>query len=274
MKKVTAFVGSGHKRLTHSAVRQFLDDLQAFGDVETELITLSDYRIGTCRGCRLCFEKGEEACPMKDDRDALIGKIMASDGVVFASPNYSFQVSGMLKVFLDRLGFVFHRPRFFGKTFTSIVTQGFFGGRKIVSYLDFVGNAVGFNTVPGTCFTALDPPTTKEKGKRDRVLTAQSRKFHERMNGSPFPAPSLLKLWGFRMGRTNVRLELTEADCDYRYYTDKGWFDSDYFYPVRLNALKKAAGRFFDSAQARKTRKRKRSAPVETGPRTGVSAPP
>jgi multimeric flavodoxin WrbA len=257
MKKVTAFVGSGHKRLTHSAVRQFLDGLQAFGDVETELVTLSDYRIGTCRGCRLCFERGEENCPMKDDRDVLIGKIMASDGVVFASPNYSFQVSGMMKVFLDRLGYAFHRPRFFGKTSTSIVTQGFFGGKKIVKYLDFAADCLGFNTVPGSCFTALDPPTAKEKEKRDRALAVQSRRFHERMSRTPFPPPSLLKLWGFRMGRTNVRLELTETECDYQYYTDKGWFESDYYYPVRLNALKKAAGRFFDSAQARKTRKRK-----------------
>lgn len=257
MKTVTAFVGSGHKRLTHSAVRQFLDDLRSFGDVETELVTLGDYRIGTCRGCRLCFDKGEENCPMKDDRDALIGKIMASDGVVLASPNYSFQVSGMLKVFLDRLGFVFHRPRFFGKVFTSIVTQGFFGGKKIVSYLDFVGSVLGFNTVPGACFTALDPPTAKEEAKRDRALAALSRRFHERMNGNPFPAPSLLHLWGFRMGRTNVRLELAETDSDYRYYTDKGWLESDYFYPVRLSPLKKVAGRYFDAAQARKTRKRR-----------------
>ncbi|HSA94797.1 MAG TPA: flavodoxin family protein [Acidobacteriota bacterium] len=257
MKKVIAFVGSGHKKLTHGAVRQFLNDLESFGDVETELVTLSDYRIGTCRGCRLCFDRGEENCPMKDDRDTLIGKIMASDGVVFASPNYSFQVSGMLKVFLDRLGFVFHRPRFFGKAFTSIVTQGFFGGKKIVSYLDFAGNALGFNVVPGVCFTALDPPTTREREKRDKALAAQSRRFHERMDRTPFPTPTLLKLWGFRMGRTNVRLELTETDSDYQYYTDRGWFDSDYFYPVRLNPLKKAAGRFFDVMQTRKTRKRK-----------------
>jgi multimeric flavodoxin WrbA len=256
-KKVTAFVGSGHKKLTHSAVRQFLDDLRSFRDVQTELVTLSDYRIGTCRGCRLCFDRGEENCPMKDDRDVLIGKIMASDGVVFASPNYSFQVSGMMKVFLDRLGYAFHRPRFFGKASTSIVTQGFFGGRKIVKYLDFAADCLGFNTVPGNCFTALDPPTAKEKAKRDKALAVQNRKFHERMTRTPFPAPSLMKLWGFRMGRTNVRLELTETDCDYRYYTDKGWFESDYFYPVRLNPLKKAAGRFFDAAQARKTRKRK-----------------
>jgi multimeric flavodoxin WrbA len=260
MKKVTAFVGSGHKRLTHNAVRQFLDELASYGDVETELVTLNDHDIGICRGCRLCFDKGEEACPMKDDRDALIAKMMASDGVVLASPNYSFQVSGAMKVFLDRLGFAFHRPRFFGKACTSLVTQGFFGGKKIVKYLDFASGALGFNTVPGSCFTALDPPTSRETAKRDRTLASQARRFHDRMDRTPFPAPSLLQLWGFRMGRTSVRLELTEADSDYRYYTDRGWFDSDYFYPVRLNPLKKAAGRYFDAAQARKTLKRKQAA--------------
>jgi multimeric flavodoxin WrbA len=87
VKRVTAFVGSAHKKITHSAVRQFLDDLKSLGDVEAEIVTLSDYQIGTCRGCRLCFEKGEEFCPLKDDRDALFAKIEASDGVVFWCPN-------------------------------------------------------------------------------------------------------------------------------------------------------------------------------------------
>jgi multimeric flavodoxin WrbA len=93
VKKVTAFVGTARKKHTHSAVQGFLANLEAHGDVECEIVPLGDYRIEMCRGRKLCFEKGEEFCPLKDDRDALIGKIMASDGVVFASPNYSFQVS-------------------------------------------------------------------------------------------------------------------------------------------------------------------------------------
>jgi multimeric flavodoxin WrbA len=179
VKKVTAFVGSAHKKITHSAVRRFLDDLRSLGDVETEIVTLSDYRVGTCRGCRLCFEKGEEFCPLKDDRDALFAKIDASDGVVFATPNYSFHVSGLLKVFLDRFGFVFHRPRYFGKTFTSIVSQGIYGGGRMVKYLDFAASGLGFNTVKGSCFTAFDPMTDKERRKRDRGLAGQSRRFME-----------------------------------------------------------------------------------------------
>jgi multimeric flavodoxin WrbA len=76
-----------------------------------------------------------------------------------------------MKIFLDRLGFVFHRPRFFGKTFTSIVAQGIYGGDKIVRYLDFVGNGLGFNTVKGSCITALEPMVEKEQRKIDRTLT-------------------------------------------------------------------------------------------------------
>jgi multimeric flavodoxin WrbA len=256
VKKVTAFVGSARKKHTHDAVSQFLGNLQSLGDVEYEIVALRDYRLETCRGCLSCFKKGEEFCPLKDDRDALIEKIMASDGVVFASPNYSFQVSAIMKTFLDRLGFVFHRPRFFGKTFTSIVAQGIYGGDKIVRYLDFVGNGLGFNTVKGSCITALEPMTEKGKQKIDRALAAQSRRFYERLLKPAYPSPMLLKLMAFRMARTSIRLMLDDSSRDYTYYKDQGWFESDYYYPARLNVLQKVTGSLFDSIAAGMARRR------------------
>ena len=168
MKIITAFVGSARRGgLTHAATRQFLDNLQSFGDVQGEIVFLSECSLRLCRGCKRCFLQGEEHCPLKDDRDVLIEKMIASDGVVFASPNYSFQVSAIMKTFLDRLGFVCHRPRFHGKAFTSIVAQGIFGGGKVVKYLDFLGAALGFNVVKGTCITALEPMSKKEGSRCD-----------------------------------------------------------------------------------------------------------
>jgi hypothetical protein len=161
-----------------------------------------------------------------------------------------------MKMFLDRLGFAFHRPRFFGKTFTSIVTQGIGGGDKIVGYLDFVGYGLGFNTVKGSCLTALEPMTEKEKHKIDRVLAGQARRYYARLEKPGYPVPTLFKLMLFRMGRTKVRLELDDSSRDYTYHADRGWFESDYFYPTRLGALKKGAGKLFDSASASMTRAR------------------
>jgi multimeric flavodoxin WrbA len=247
VNRVVAFVGSARKRNTHHAVQQFLGNLQALGDVEYEIVALGDYRLETCRGCLSCFKKGEEFCPLHDDRDVLIGKIEASDGVVFASPNYSFQVSAIMKTFLDRLGFVFHRPRFHGKALTSIVCQGIYGGGKIVKYLDFVGSGLGFNTVKGSCLKTLEPMTEKAQQKIDRTLARQSRRFHERLAKPAFPVPPLLKLMLFRMSRTSMKLMLDGSSRDYAHYSNKGWFESDYYYPTRLGVLKKASGSFFDS---------------------------
>ena len=69
MKRVTAFVATARTKSTYNAVCQFLDNLQSLGDVESEMVVLNNQQIGICRGCKLCFEKGEEFCPLKDDRD-------------------------------------------------------------------------------------------------------------------------------------------------------------------------------------------------------------
>ncbi len=256
MKKVTAFVGTARKKHTYYAVHKFLSSLESLGDVEYEIVTLTDYHLETCRGCKNCFIKGESFCPLKDDRDVLIEKMMMSDGVVFASPNYSYQVSAIMKTFLDRLGFVFHRPRFFGKTFTGIVAQGIYGGSKIVKYLDFVGMGLGFNVVKGSCTTALDPMSEKEREQIDSILAAHSRRFHARLSQPSYPVPSFIKLWAFRTARTSMRVMLDETSRDFTYYREKGWFESDYFYPVRLYMFKKAAGSLVDYIMSRSVKKR------------------
>lgn len=256
VKHVTAFVGSARKKHTYEAVTLFLTHLQSLGDVEYEIVRLGDYRIEFCRGCKVCFAKGEEHCPLKDDRDLLIEKMMASDGVVFASPNYSWHVSGIMKAFFDRLAFSMHRPRFFGKTSTSIVTQGIGLGGKIVDYFDFAARCLGYNTVKGACITALEPMTERERAKMDRVLANQAQRYYASLNRAENPVPSLIMLMGFRMGRTSMKLELDDSSLDYRYYEERGWFESDYFYPTRLGPLKKAAGKLFEMLQARATRAR------------------
>jgi len=244
--KVIAFVGSARKKATYRAAEQFLANLQSLDAVESEMVVLSDYRLELCRGCKACFDKGETFCPLKDDVSLLIEKMMHSDGVVFATPNYSFQVSAWMKTFLDRLGFVFHRPRFFGKTWTSIVVQGIYGGGSIVKYLDFVGGGLGFNTVKGSCLTALEPMSPGEQRKIDQTLAQHSRRFYAQLAKPAYPAPTLFKLMAFRMARTSMKLSLDERYRDYTYFTEQGWFASDYYYPVRLGPLKKLVGIGFD----------------------------
>jgi multimeric flavodoxin WrbA len=264
MKSVTAFVGSARKYgVTHHATRRFLDNLQLFGDVRSEVVFLSDFDIGLCRGCKACFIRGEEFCPLHDDRDQLIEKVARSDGIVMASPVYSFHVSAHMKAFLDRLGFALHRPRFHGKCFTSIVVEGIYGGRDVVKYLGLVGGGLGFNVVKGSRIvcrknpdTAQEPLAAGERRAMEEALARQARRFHQQLESPPHPVPTMFRLFAFRMARTSIRLELTEDRPDHRYYRDHGWFEADYYYPTRLGPLKRAAGAAFDRLAAHDSRER------------------
>jgi len=251
MKKVTAFIGSARKAHTYEAVRRFFGHLEAAGDVETEIVLLSDYTLHPCRGCKLCFEKGEDACPLGDDRDALIEKLGTSDGVVFATPSYMFQVSGLMKTWIDRLAFAAHRPRFFGKPFTNIVVQGLPMDARIGKYMNLVGSCLGFTPVKGSRHTAREPMTDRDMRNMDKALAAHAKRFRTTLASARLPKPSLQMLIGFRIGRTTMKLELDDRSCDYRYFRGRGWFDSAYYYPVRLGPLKRAVGWLFDRIGAR-----------------------
>ena len=69
MKKVTAFIGSERRKTTYEAVVEFEKNLKQYGEIDFEYVFLSDYNLGFCKGCKLCFDKGEEFCALKDDRD-------------------------------------------------------------------------------------------------------------------------------------------------------------------------------------------------------------
>ncbi|MDF1576574.1 MAG: flavodoxin family protein [Bacteroidales bacterium] len=246
--KITAFVGSARKKHSYQAAENFLKHLQSLGDVEYEVVALSEYNLKLCRGCKLCLDKGEELCPLRDDRDLLLNKITQSDGILLASPNYSFQVSGVMKVFLDRFAYLFHRPRYFGKTCTSIVAQGVYGGHKIVKYLDFVGNALGFKVVRGLVIKTLEPMTEEARQKTDRAIKKQAGKYYAKLKKQEYPKPSLFRLMLYRMSRNSMKMMLDENFRDYTYFTEQGRFESDYYYPVNLDIFRRAMGRLFDFA--------------------------
>ncbi|HWQ77904.1 MAG TPA: flavodoxin family protein [Anaerovoracaceae bacterium] len=246
MKKVTALIGSPRKQATYEAVLEFEKNLKSYGEMDFEIVFLKDYRIEYCRGCCNCFRKGEAHCPIQDDRDLLLEKMERSDGVIFATPNYSFQVSAPMKTLMDRLAFILHRPRFFGKTFTSVVTQGIIGGNAIEKYLGSVGKNYGFKVTKGCVLNSLEPVTDDTRRKNTLKIKKASQQFYREMMRSGIPVPSFFRLLIFRMARTSIKSMLNDNDYDFRHFKEKGWFESDYYYDTQIGPLKKITGNMFD----------------------------
>jgi multimeric flavodoxin WrbA len=244
MKKVTAFIGTQTKKATYRAVKEFEKNLKQYGEIDFEYVFLSDYHLEFCRGCKLCFDKGEEYCPLKDDRDVLLEKMEYSDGIILATPNYAFQLSARMKNFFDRLAYIDHRPRFFSKTCTAIVTQGIGRGGDILKYLNFAGENLGFHVSKGCCINTLEPMTELQEKKLIRKVEKASARFYKELL-RPTPPPSFFRLMMFRISRPLIK-SAGEKFRDYHYYKEKGWFESDYYYATSMGLLKRLAGYMFD----------------------------
>ncbi|WP_313344633.1 flavodoxin family protein [Sedimentibacter sp.] len=245
MKKITAFIGSARKKSTYQAIQEFEKNFKQYDEFDFEYVFLSEYHLEFCQGCKLCFDRGEECCPLKDDRNILLEKMEHSDGVIFATPNYAFQVSARMKNFFDRFAYILHRPRFFGKTFTAIVTQGIFGGNDILKYLERMGANFGFYVTKGSCVSTLEPMTELQQEKLKQEIKKSSEKFYKGLIRSTPATPSFFRLMLFRMTRTSIQ-SFDVRYFDYYYYRDKGWFESDYYYDTSIGPIKKFMGCFFD----------------------------
>ena len=90
---------------TTELIRSFMEGAKTNG-AEVEMIVLRDRTIGYCTNCLKCYgfaAEGIAPCSLKDAMDELIPKIVAADGVLFASPVHNGFVTGLMTVFWERL---------------------------------------------------------------------------------------------------------------------------------------------------------------------------
>ncbi|MFW5734181.1 MAG: flavodoxin family protein [Oceanidesulfovibrio sp.] len=82
-------------------VQSVLDAARARG-ADGRLVALRDYDFGSCVGCERC--RKDRACThLKDGMQLLYPLIREARGLVLASPVHTYNVSALMKAFIDRL---------------------------------------------------------------------------------------------------------------------------------------------------------------------------
>lgn len=102
--KVVVINGSpkGKNSNTNVMVQAFLKGAQEAG-AETLSIFLSEKDIKHCKGCHICWTKGPGQCVTNDDMLGVLSSMGGANIIAFATPVYFENISGMLKVFMDRI---------------------------------------------------------------------------------------------------------------------------------------------------------------------------
>ncbi|MDO4462691.1 MAG: flavodoxin family protein [Bacteroidia bacterium] len=79
---------------------KFVEGAQAAGH-DVEKITLISKDIQFCKGCLACQKLGK--CVIKDDANDIMQKVLNADVICWATPIYYYEMSGQMKVLIDRM---------------------------------------------------------------------------------------------------------------------------------------------------------------------------
>jgi multimeric flavodoxin WrbA len=249
VKEILIIEASPRSGFSTMAANQVATNLEK--EFSVEVLALRDLNILPCKGCCACLFSGSAYCPHKnDDVKQVLHKIENADGVIIVVPNYSLQVTALLKQLFDRLAFVFHRPRLFGKTCLPIVVQGVYGGGKVSKYINEVFSFWGMKTVKGAVISGavfVNRPQSPDVILKNQVAIDKAiARFLKELNNAKPKKPSLFQLMIFRSTRSSMKYFDEVLAPDKKYYESKGWYSSNYYYPVKLNLIDKFFGNLID----------------------------
>ncbi|MBN2664097.1 MAG: flavodoxin family protein [Bacteroidales bacterium] len=105
--KILAINGShsGKRGYTHFLIKKIFEGATKAG-ADCEEITLAKLTINMCKACGVCnTEKHLLKCiyEEKDDVAMIFYKMREADIIVYATPIYVFNMSGLMKIFIDRI---------------------------------------------------------------------------------------------------------------------------------------------------------------------------
>jgi multimeric flavodoxin WrbA len=263
---ILALVGSYRKKGNTARIVQMIENrmeeiaAQRGEPFAFEILYLGHMAIEFCRGCRTCFDLGEDKCPLKDDVPAIRAKIDAADGIILASPVYVDDVSGILKNWIDRMAYVCHRPALAGKCAYLVATVGDSPTRHTLHTMNAALRTWGIHIVgqAGYKMGALMDPGEAEhrfKGKTDRVAQA----LFEAVSQQRALRPSFLSLMIFKIQQRAWQQAADPDSVDYAYWASNGWFDPGdkrhpqctFYIEHHANPVKVALARLTGAAVAR-----------------------
>lgn len=165
-----------------------------------------------CIGCCKCFREGMCAMDDKDNMGILKKELLDADLIFAISPVYFHQVSGTMKVFIDRLSYWTHLLRLAGKAAVTVSVSSNNGNDYVSFYLNKFMSNLG-TIVLADISLLLDVET------EDIV----NKKIDEALDGT------IEKIREIKELKTNQKQEIVFAFMKEKYQAMKGGAESDFW---------------------------------------------
>lgn len=171
MLNICAIVGSNSNNSnTYYFVEKFLILLREKLDIDVniKIYHLCNFEIKYCNGCMICHETGK--CQLNDDVEFLKSEMINSDIIVWASPVYMNNISGIMKAFIDRMSIWIHTMRLVGKKGIVLTTTSHAGDIQVRDYLKSILWNMGVITIGNFNMYVDFPKELYSKHQEDIII--------------------------------------------------------------------------------------------------------
>jgi multimeric flavodoxin WrbA len=159
---------------------------------------------------------------LKDDREQIVKEMLDADGVLFASPVYTMQITSLMKNFFERVGYIDHRPCFYGKHAMLMAVCAGFGAKETNEYMEGMCSIFGFN-IASSVELKIASNSENEKAYTQKQTAEAFDRFIEKIKegkGQP-PSITMTQLIYYNVFKTLSQMQKDMYKADYEYYKDK-----------------------------------------------------
>ena len=216
--KILLISSSPHKEKsrTFSLARQVLKGIsQETADIET--IHLIDFNVMFCVHCERCHKKILK-CPLPDNINIILEKMLEADGIILASPNYINQVTASMKALFDRSAHFIHCKRLLGKYIAGVVSSGSGQNKEVLNYIKYYSHTCGAQYSGGVSSAALSIDQ-----KKDEAIKLGMKLAGDIRAGKKYPKQLEFIEQGREHFRGIIQARKKEWTEEYKYWQDKGW---------------------------------------------------
>jgi len=232
MKQVVAILGGKRNGNTHNLLL-FLEKLLNQNEIDLEIIFLNERELQDCKGCENCVLGN--GCVIEDDMPDITKIVEKKDGIILASPVYNNNVSGKMKMFIDKTVKWAHSPILTSKPYIGLTTTSSSGLNITLKYLTIVGVNWGAHPIGNIWASKRTTHMKKNKSVLSKFITV--------LNQDPSKhRPTLNQIIQYQTKRV---LAKTVFPNDFAYWREKNWLEMPYYYECRINPFFRLMGTFY-----------------------------
>lgn len=253
--QILVLIGSprNEESWTYRNVRIIEEKMAALRPVNFEYMFLQRVGLPFCDGCLKCINVGESACPEYATVGPIAARMDAADGLILGAPVHTFNVTGLMKNFVEYFMYKRNRPSFFGKKAVVTATASGGGHKVVLDFLEQTANAWGCDVVSrmGISSTQTGKPNYMEKVHA--VAEDVARTFVAEIERGEPGSPKFRHLMNFRAMQNMTRNQ--KGSVNYRYWTERDWLDAEYYTRVPINPFARLMAGYIARRMRRSIRK-------------------